>query len=61
MSLIQAINKVAQGSTITSCTGRTYTYDMLQPEWAGEHYASFRTCGMTEVEKKGDWIVGSKE
>jgi hypothetical protein len=58
MNLIQAINIVAQGHTIVSCTGRKYTYEMLQPKWFGEHYASFKTCGMNPEEKKGEWGVG---
>jgi hypothetical protein len=57
MNLNKAITKLSQGATIVSCTGRTYTYDMLQPKWFGEHYASFKTFGMTDVEKKGEWAV----
>lgn len=55
MNLNKAIMKLAQGATIVSCTGRSYTYDMLQPEWFGEHYASFKTCGMTKIEREGEW------
>lgn len=61
MNLNKAIIELSQGDTIVSCTGRTYTYEMLQPKWFGEHYASFKTCGMTDVEKKGVWKVEFKE
>lgn len=60
MNLIQAIKKVAQRAIIVSCTGRTYTCEMLQPKWFGEYYASFMTCGMTDIEKKGVWKIENK-
>ncbi|MNJ76606.1 hypothetical protein D3C77_739240 [compost metagenome] len=61
MNLIQAINKAAQGKTITSCIGKRYTYEMLQPMWCGKHYASYETCGMSEAERKGVWKLINNE
>lgn len=55
MKLIEAMNTVKNGSAVISYTGITYTYEQLKPDWCGEHYASFQTCGMTETERKGDW------
>jgi hypothetical protein len=55
MNLIEAINHVAKGYIVFSNKGKAYDYSMLQPKWYGKHYASFKTSGMAEYERKGEF------
>lgn len=55
MSILQAAQASAQGSTIVSNAGRRYTPDQLAVKWVGAHYASLNNAGMTEAERKGAW------
>jgi len=57
MTLTQAIHAAAAGHTIVSNAGKRYEPADLAPIWRGINAASFRTCGMTEGERKGAWSI----
>lgn len=56
MNLIAAINAAADGAIIVSNAGRTYQLADMEPiVRIGKRAISFRSCGMTEGERKGTW------
>lgn len=55
MTLLEAIQAVADGETVVSCVGKRYTPDMLAPIWTSNRCAAYATCGMTKEEREGAW------
>lgn len=58
MTLTQAIHAASSGQAIVSNVGRRYSHAELAPiTLLGPCAATFRSCGMTEKERKGAWSV----
>lgn len=59
MTLLEAIQAVANGAAVVSCVGRRYTPDMLAPIWTSIRCAAYTTAGMTKEEREGAWNLAS--
>ncbi|MCR8843137.1 hypothetical protein NQ117_05545 [Paenibacillus sp. SC116] len=59
MTLLEAINAAANGSTIVSRVGERYTPSILAPIWISNGCAAYSSADITKEEREGAWEIAT--